>query len=299
MKRSIAVVCSKGIGDGLLSLVLSNNLLRAGYQVTTFSSPLMSLRSWFPSHTILPFPTAHENKTVFENFDQVIVLPDKSSPNKVTSSKEKLIRFEERTFNMKKTMIDNLVEWCTTRYQLISPTRDNGIVIPPYLKPRRYKKRVILHPMSSDLKKNWLPEKFLALATELAERGWSPIFMMSGEERNAWQPLFEKLQTPLPCPLFSTLSEAASYLSESAYLIGNDSGLGHLASNLQLPTLTLFSKKTPSHFWRPSWEENITIVPPFFLIGGRLREKKWKQALSVNCVLRHFEKLCTKRKNAR
>ncbi len=50
--KKVAIICANGLGDGLIYMVLAHNLQKAGYSVTTFSSPLVGLKEWFPSKMI-------------------------------------------------------------------------------------------------------------------------------------------------------------------------------------------------------------------------------------------------------
>ena len=74
MKKSAAVFSCLGIGDGLIALVLSNNLTLNGFEVTTFHPTLSSLQTWFPLTTIRPFPSPEELK----KFDNIFIPYEKS-----------------------------------------------------------------------------------------------------------------------------------------------------------------------------------------------------------------------------
>ena len=90
------------------------------------------------------------------------------------------------------------------------------------------------------------------------------------------------------------LDELAAFLYESGYLIGNDSGLGHLASALGIPTLTFCRRKTWANMWAPSFHKNIVLTPYSWIpniSGFRLRDKQWKRFISVGRAIRAFNKL--------
>ena len=93
-------------------------------------------------------------------------------------------------------------------------------------------------------------------------RGFSVSFSVSPKEHAEW--LFVK-KKGIDLPYFRSLSETAAYLYESGFFIGNDSGLGHLASNLGIPTVTVAGKASSIKLWRPDWHIGKVVAPPFSL----------------------------------
>jgi len=86
----------------------------------------------------------------------------------------------------------------------------------------------------------------------------------------------------------------ARFLYESGYLVGNDSGLGHLASALKVPTLTFCRRKTWANMWAPSFHKNIALTPSSWIPnirGFRLRDRHWKKFITVSKAKRAFERL--------
>ena len=66
--KNVAVVSAKGLGDGLISMVVSQNLLLAGVNVTTFNPWLHQLARWFPGHKFAPLPKLHD----LSSFDLIV-----------------------------------------------------------------------------------------------------------------------------------------------------------------------------------------------------------------------------------
>ena len=98
----------------------------------------------------------------------------------------------------------------------------------------------------------------------------------------------------IEAPLFANLSELAVFVCESGYMVGNDSGIGHLASNFGLPTLTICRSYQNALFWRPAWTIGEVITPsPWIpnLKGLRWRDRHWKKWISVNKALKGFHRL--------
>lgn len=274
------MVCAAGLGDALLSLILSHNLQLSGYKVTTFSSALGELKGWFPTHTLLPYPPPSCIQETFAPFSLILASDHHPIP---LPSDTRVVLIEEKACQKSLTWVQNLALLCK---DLPHHGTDNGLVVPSPYKWRKYPQRVIIHPMSLELKRRWLKKKFLKLSFELEKRGFEPIFCMSAKERLDWISEVPERQLPY----FSTLPEAAALIYESGYLIGNNSGLGHLASLFQVPTLSLFAKKSYACLWRPGWGPG-EVVTPLSLFPGKIRQDYWKHLLSVKRVLNHFIKL--------
>lgn len=278
-----AVVCARGLGDALLSMVLAHNLTLSGVCVTVFSSILSELKEWFPNYQILPFPAPHQFETVFATFDTIIAA-DHSLINEHHQFGNQLIVLKEENFNKSRTMVENLQVISAEILSLPVASCENGITPPHGVIWRAHPNRVIIHPMSSDVKKNWPAEKFIALGHYLEKEGFYPYFCMCPSERVSWK-------TSVPedrLPHFLTISALAAFVYESGYLIGNDSGVGHLASLLNIPTLTLFARKSYSTLWRPGWGPGKVVCPPNILFGSRMKQKYWKNLLSVRRVRKAF-----------
>lgn len=310
----VAVIPSIGIGDGLIMMVASHRLLCQNYIVTTFSQPMIQLKNWFDHHHFTKRPPLEDVEKIFSNFDLIVLQNDNSSFSKKLISlynegKLKALSvfypsYEEqkhspltpldRVFNEKHSMVDNTARAISSILGLNHISKNNGLTTPESLSHRRYKNRVLIHPTSRDEKRNWPPEKFLRVAHELRKDGFYPVFALGPEERSPWEIL---LKDEFPMPIFSNLSDLAAYAFESGYLIGNDSGIGHLCSNLQIPTLILSNRKNYMLLWGPGWYRGEILTPPSWVPnfkGTRLRENKWKSFISPSKVLKTFQKLLAK-----
>ena len=295
MKKRAAVFSCFGVGDGLIALVLSNNLNLNGFEVTTFHPSLSVLQKWFPWTEIRPFPQLEELK----GFEQIFIPCEKTPQMQAViaectekySGKTQIINpiatanrdypyWEVGKFDGRIPFADNLKRFCERELKLASNTKECGIVIPEGVKMRAHPKRIIIHPTSSRAGKNWLPQRFDTLAEALKLRGFEPAFVMSAKERSEWE--------HWDPPIFSSLDEVAAFVAESGGMIGNDSGIGHLASALGLPTVTLCRSRLAGRFWRPSWSQGTVLYPPSFvpnIKGARLRDKYWKELISVRQAL--------------
>lgn len=294
MNMDIAVFSCLGLGDCLLSLILSNNLVKQGYKVTTFHPFMSQVQSWFPHLLIRPFPPK------LEQFDRYFIFLERSEWMKEIMD-ECLTKYRSRTtilnpiatpntdypfweeghFDGRKPFADNLEAFCRDRLGFEPATKSNGIVIPPQIQIKKYPKRVIIHPTSSRPNKNWSRHKFLTVAKKLKAEGFDPVFTVGPHERGEWP----------EAPHFDSLSDLFAFVAESGAMIGNDSGIGHLASCFGLPTLTLCRNVRTADFWRPSWAPNAVCLPNPLLPnikGLRLRDHHWQIGISTSRVLRSF-----------
>ena len=78
MKR-FAVFSCLGLGDGLIALVLSNNLHLNGYEVTTFHPFLEGLQEWFPYLPLRSFPLLKDLELVLKEFEHFFLIYEKST----------------------------------------------------------------------------------------------------------------------------------------------------------------------------------------------------------------------------
>lgn len=124
-------------------------------------------------------------------------------------------------------------------------SRGVGVTRPP--DPRG----VLIHPGSGSPAKNWPIERYLELISRLRESGESVRVLIGEVEEERW-----------PADVLARLSQAASLHRPGSYVelmdaliasrvfVGNDSGPGHLAAILGVPTLTLFGPTDPIR-WQP------------------------------------------------
>lgn len=294
-----AVFPCVGLGDALIAAVLSNNLARAGHEVDTFHALMPQMQPLFP---YLPFLHKPEDMAFLHDYDRLFFIyetkewmlrridyalahfPEKTTVLNPIATPNRDYRFwEQGRFDGTRPFVDNLVDYCGWNLGIEEPVRDNGIVLPAAIERGKYPRRVILHPTSSRVGKNWTPKQFLALCRKLEKGGFEPVFILTAEEKGDWP--------SVEAPGFKDLTEVARFVAESGAMIGNDSGIGHLASCVGVPTLTVCRSKMVADFWRPSWAKGRVIVPPGWipnLKGLRWRDKKWQHFVPVNRVFKEF-----------
>ena len=313
MNRRAAIFCHNGLGDGVNSLVLANNLHLNGWHVDTYHNAIGSMRNWFPHLEVKSYPLMEDLGRTLSAYDAYFAIHNDTDPFVQALILEGKRRFPEKIkvlylypsrhiinepyysdcwIDPKLPVAENMRLFCEKVLHLPKITRSNGFIAPVGLVHRKETKRVIIHPTSARETRNWPKEKFVKLALHLKGEGYRVVFVPGGEkECEQWQ---DVLELGLEVIRFATLDLLARYLYESGYLIGNDSGLGHLASALGLPTVTICRRKTLARMWAPSLHLGAIVTPWTWipnLRGLRLRDRYWKRFITVEMVRRRFGRL--------
>ncbi len=277
--------------------IASRHLQRLGYETVTFSNSLFPLASWFPTFRFEHQPSLEEIEERLAPFDAILLQHDNTQKAKKIHALSKPVyvfygshliskhgplrpHFDAK-FNPTICMANNIRNSLKALFSGIEPNLENGLTPPSHLQFRRFKKRVAIHSTSASQEKNWPKRSFLTLKAKLQEQGWDPVFIVPPEEAVDWD----------DSPLFPHLSDLAAFLFESGFLIGNDSGPGHLASNLGLPTVIIGPSREHLSFWRPGWHPGAIVHPPLWTGKTKLTRKNWKIFITVNNVYKMFTKL--------
>ena len=295
--KKFAVVCASGVGDALLMQIAANHLRNLGIDVVTFACPPMKdLADWFPGFTFLDQPKVEEIEKQFDSFDGIILQHDNSEKSKLIHALAKPVYtlygshflpkhgpmragFDVK-FDPSICMAENISYAMQTLFPEGESDLANGITPPPHLIHRRFPNRIVITPTSGSPLKNWPKNSFYQLYDQLEEAGWEPVFVVPPEETEEWG------ANALPL-----LSDLANFIYESSYLIGNDSGPGHLASNLGIPTVIIGPSKEHLTFWRPGWHRGELAHPPNWTTKIKITKEKWKLFVSLNRVIKQFKKL--------
>lgn len=307
LRKKAGVFCHNGLGDGVNCLVLSENLHQNGWEVQTYQNSIGSMQNWFSHLPVNTYPKLDRLEEILSAYDMYFVVQNDSDPFVLELIKEGKKRFPDRIkvlyyyaspniikepyysdclTDPKKSIAENLCTVCSKVIGLPKVQKSNGFTPLKGLVFRKNINRIAIHPTSSSLTRSWPKKKFVKLALQLKKKGYE-VGLIPGSEIENWRDVPNVLE-------FLTLSDVAAYIYESGYHIGNDSGLGHIASALGIPTLTLCRRKALAYLWAPSFAKNIVVTPPSILPnirGLRLRDRKWKSFITNAMVLRGFKKL--------
>lgn len=301
--KKASVVTASGFGDGLIMLVAANYLKNQGYEVTVFNNHLGSFQNWFP-YEVEKFP---ENEKRFLDFDFCILQNDNSKRaknlialrNKLNLSvfypsyslkKHGLLGQSDFVFDMHVPMVENVAKSCSKLFNR-DLSYDTGIQISPSLTHLKYFKRIVIHPLSSDVNRNYPIKKYIKLAEKLKkENFFEPVFIGNVFEKEQLKILND---FQLDSIFFESLSELAIFIYESGFFIGNESGPSHLASCLDIPLLIISNNRKRMDLWQPGWKKGKIICPFSFVPNFknfRLKEKKWSWFIPVSRPFRAFKK---------
>lgn len=152
-----------------------------------------------------------------------------------------------------------------------------------------------MHPGSGGRGKCWPLDRFLALAERLRdERACRPFFIL-GPAEEEYLPEAAGLIAGRGFPLFRNppLPLLAGALTRAAAYVGNDSGVTHLASALNLPVLALYGPTDP-RLWGPAGGKSVVLQAaasePFPAAGAVDRRSDgdvWEH-LTVDRVFKKF-----------
>lgn len=293
-----ALFCSKGLGDGLIFLLIANNLKKNGIEVEIFHDFLFDLYPNFLDFKIFPYPDKITLKKRMGLYDLVIINTDDREINIETQRIAKDLKIKNYLIHAttckrapigsypldrNKTLVENLFCFCKEELKLEKVKKDNGIT--PLKLFNKYN-RIVIHPTSTNEKRNWPLEKYIKLSQELKKIGFKISFILTKDEIGKHLHLRD---LGIEIPVLKDLNEVASYIYESRAMIGNDSGIGHLASSLKVPTFTIFTSFRKKAFWKPDFFLSdgiapLSILPKWF----KLRERYWKQLISTKSVYKKF-----------
>lgn len=282
----VALLGGRGLGDNLIEMVLAHNARRRGYRVTMYSDVLFPLAAWFPQHRMQPSLSPDEMNTTLSGYD-IILEPKLPKVPLLPPIQDRWVNYETM-YRDDRTQVENMVAISGAVFHEAAPAAGNDITAPGHLVHRQFPRRVCLHPTSAELSKNWLPDRFLRLAGRLQQAGFTSTFIMTEQEAGDWAKIIGGL---FPLKGFANVADCASFVYESGFFIGNDSGGGHLASCLGIPAVSIHGRKGKAVRWRPGWGDVEVVTPRINLIGSFLRQHYWKYFLSVTMVERCFMKL--------
>lgn len=278
-----AVVCNTGLGDAILFERLAHAFLKAGHSAVVYGDYLDKLGSWYSDISFQHYPKDIDdpNSSFWQLYDGY-VFQEYASGSHVKASNVWVLgeNYREKWQSWKDHQECFLQNVASIRH----PELKSSIKPLPGLVFRKNKQQVVIHPTSLKEEKNWPAAKFVELAKRLQTKGYSPIFCVGENDRAIWKKTLDPANLTL-CVL--SLSNLAALIYESGYFIGNDSGIGHMAPALGIPSLKIFDRTSRALFWSGGWPV-AKEVTPWSLPTRSLRVKYWKACLPVSRVEKSF-----------
>jgi ADP-heptose:LPS heptosyltransferase len=142
---------------------------------------------------------------------------------------------------------------------------------------------VCLHPGARDPRRRWASKNFAIVGDRLAEQGYTIV--LTGSETE-WLTL-EEVEQYMHYPAINTvkhqkeitLGELASIIRYAQLLVSNDTGVSHIASALQVPSVIIFSTFSDPGRWAPLDTVLHRIVAP---------EKSHDPDFVIQCALQQL-----------
>ena len=131
-----------------------------------------------------------------------------------------------------------LAECLLGQFAITSEERDNSPLL-------------ILHPGAGARYKRWPAERYAELARRFAAEGWEVAVTAGPADEDAVDAFRTSARDVAPRVLQGLhLNDLAATLARASLVVGNDSGITHLAALVGAPTLALFGPYDPA-YWSP------------------------------------------------
>jgi ADP-heptose:LPS heptosyltransferase len=114
---------------------------------------------------------------------------------------------------------------------------------------------ICVHPGARDVRRRWSPFNFAVVSDRLAAQGYTIVLTGSEEEKELLSAVENKMENPTINLVNEFgqigLGELAAFINHSAALLCNDTGVSHIASALQVPSVVIFSRFSGLERWSP------------------------------------------------
>ncbi|WP_428938215.1 glycosyltransferase family 9 protein [Fontivita pretiosa] len=112
--------------------------------------------------------------------------------------------------------------------------------------------RAVIHPGAGKESNRWPAQRFLELIRALQAAGRSVRVLLGEAEIDRWPgELVAQFESQAEVRRARTLLDLLEEIAAAAVFVGNDSGPGHLAGILGVPTVSLFGPNSDPVRWRP------------------------------------------------
>lgn len=282
---TFGVVMSRRIGDSLVSMVVVENLRRAGREVVVWSDHLHALRRWFPETDIRPMPAPDARADAWRQHDILLHFRPADVCDEARAGHDEVLVLDDLPEHRRPLadMVSVHAEVSGSIFGVADATRETGLRLPDDSEladpdPRR----IIIHPTAGDPRRQWIPSRFVEVARRLRDQGWHPEFTTHPSEADATSWIESAGCTRVAA---GNLDGLAERLAGSGGFVGSDSGVAHLASCVGLRFVTLYVRRKVAIRWRPGWSEGETIPPVWPLVFKPLKERFWAHAIPVSAVM--------------
>ncbi len=284
----IQFLCAQGLGDAVLTMAMAERARDLGHASVVYSNALLPTAALYPNHTIEPTPLGESLQAIVHSSGRVFVGSKSyvSAEADLPPNDQRILyrkRYGNRTVHHLASLSARMIQaW---GFGLEEPYT-SGINAPPNWDTRRANV-IAIHPMSAHKVKDWRMTGYRRLSNRLADDGFDVEWIAAHEQVDALKSALGADINVAPTP---TLMDLARVLASVRALVAVDSGVGHLASALGTPTLSIFRKQSSACYWRPAFAPG-EVVAPRFSLPTRMGVKQWKFNLSALRVHRALHRL--------
>lgn len=118
---------------------------------------------------------------------------------------------------------------------------------------------VFIAPGSVWPTKRWQPAGYREVAIQLIKSGFNIVFVGSAEERELCEFLQKEIPESTEIAGRTTILELVLHFQKGQFLICNDSGAMHVASLVNLPTISIFGPTVLKQGYEP-WQDHSLVV---------------------------------------
>ncbi|TKA92293.1 glycosyltransferase family 9 protein [Halopseudomonas bauzanensis] len=284
----VAIIPHPALGDTTIYLRLGWLLYCAGARVTFYSRTLLAAKECFQWLIIKPesseplenLAARHEMVIAcFENYyykegwspaycklsNVAFVTAKKIPADAAVAGRDVMVRgmtfpCASRAFCLDTGAGKTMVDWidCYVR-EVFGLEPDTLPTLASSVTVNRDSQLIVIFPTTPQPKKNYWMMGFRFLAFQLKRAGRRVEFVCTPQE-------YANVAADLPgysVKSFPNIKELMDYLGRAQAVISNDSGGGHLASMMGLPTYTI-TRRTGSFVWRPGFNAHNLVIHPWF-----------------------------------
>ena len=303
IQSDIAIVPFPALGDITVYLRLAWIFCRAGARVTFFSNALYPARAYFPWLQIVPedndelaglsarcdlviacFEKYYHKREWVPSYAQLEnvafvtakkISRDSGLDGRPVKSLGRTFTGASRAFCLDSGSRKTMVDWVDSYAKEVFGLSAEPMPCPalPVMADSRL---ILIFPTTPQQKKNYWLSGFCWLARRLKRNGWQVEFVCMPHEEaeiGAQVPGFRVRSFP-------DIRHLMEHVAQAHAVISNDSGGGHLASLMNLPTYTVTRRH--AHFaWRPGFNEKNTVIYPWFRFKSLKGRYVWRPFVPI------------------
>lgn len=169
-------------------------------------------------------------------------------------------------------------------------------------------KYIVIAPAASKAERNWLPERYAAIANEANKKGFSVV--ICGGPTNAEKQLADKIIAncdfePLNIVAQTSLKQLLIVLQNASLVIAPDTGPAHMAVVVGTPVIGLYAHSNPGRTGPYGYQQYVASCYESLLIertGKGISENRWGKRvkgdnlmslISIEAVREKFEQVLT------